>query len=91
MVLLAASLAVAEADAIADAGGDGDGEGQATAAGRAVGLDGFAMPSRRPDGPALTRRAQAVADALARELGGCCRRAPAADDLSATLAAAAGL
>jgi hypothetical protein len=54
----------------------------------ADGLDGFALPSRRDDAAALTRRAQAVAEALAREIGGCCRRAPGAEDLSATLAAA---
>ena len=58
---------------------------------QADGLDGFAMPSRRADAAALARRAQAVADALAREIGSCCRRAPAAEDLSATLAAAARL
>jgi hypothetical protein len=57
----------------------------------ADGLDGFALPSRRDDAAALTRRAQAVADALAREVGGCCRRAPGAEDLSATLAAAGKL
>ena len=74
VLLVVAAPAVAERSAGAD-----------RVAGR-VGLDGLALPSRRSDAAQLARRAQAVADALAREIGGCCRRAGGGEDVSGALA-----